>query len=155
MAQRDLESVSAHLKAAAENVQSPAERSELERLDLLAHNLKLFWESLQNGLSQAGGSDLAYKNTRIAIVEASRDHAVIRAEGKNFRVETKKLPTPFIVAFAEQRFVQDANWKVLLGTFLAMDAKGDRDRARQLWREAAAGGINIGLLLPELEVPLP
>ncbi len=45
--------------------------------------------------------------------------------------------------------------KLIVGTFLAMDAEGDRKEARKLWSEAIARGESDGkLLLPELDVPI-
>jgi hypothetical protein len=47
--------------------------------------------------------------------------------------------------------------KLFFGAFLALDGKGDVGLARQMWKEAAEGGVDVKRLLPELDVerPLP
>jgi hypothetical protein len=61
-----------------------------------------------------------------------------------------------LTALVNQSFTRTPDSKVIVGTFLAMDKEGDRERARMLWEDAAKHGQSLGKdLLPELKIPPP
>lgn len=154
MAERDPAAARKILQVAEAETQSADDDSRLTRAKAMAGNLGVFWTSIRRELPGfEAGSELELPDARVAIVESSADELVVKDAGRLKRYTITTMPTVVVVALAEQRFVSDANWKMLLGTFLAVDPEGNRARARQLWREATKGGVNTDDLLPELETP--
>jgi len=156
MSERDLAAARRHLRAAETKVQTPADRAEFARLQAMLGHLEGFWEAMRQGISQlVGGQELALKTTRVAVVEASRDRLTLIASGTTHSWLVEAVPTSVVKAIARDSFLDDAASKVQFGAFLVVDPDGDRDYARQLWAEAAAEGLDVKQLMPELSEALP
>lgn len=150
MSQRDLPRAKQSIKTALANVQTDAEDEQAARIDAIEQNLEEFWKAVARAISTLPpATEFAYKDTRVIVVEASRTNLTIKA-GKMHRYKIDEIPTPLLVAISNDLIVQDAGWKMLMGTFLAMDANGDRAAAKSLWQAAAKGGAPIDDILPEL-----
>lgn len=153
MAERDLVAARAHLRSAGPTAQSPAEQAELGRLETMLGHLDEFWKALAESVSQLeAASELVLKQTRVAVVDSSRSQLTVKAAGRIRRWPIEDLPTAIVVAVAEQSFPEDAASQLRFGAFLAVDPEGDRDYARGLWEQAAAGGLDVKPLMPELDV---
>ena len=153
MSERDLAAARRHLQAAAASAQTLPDRSRVVRLQTMLGQLDEFWEAIRQGVAKlTGGEELALKTTRVVVVEASRERLTVRVGGKNHSWLVEFMPISVVNTVAGLSLPQDASSKVLLGTFLAVDAKGDRGRARQLWEEAAQEGMDVEQLMPELDI---
>jgi hypothetical protein len=155
MAARDLAASRDHLAKAALNAQTDEEKARVGRLEKMTEYLGLFWDAIGQAVaSLKSGEELTVADTVVIVVEAGADYVVVRAQGMNRRYATREIPHTLVVALADRWFHDTPDNKVLLGTYLAIDRKGDRARTRELWEEAAAEGINVSSLLPELEYSL-
>lgn len=153
---RDLAAAHKHFKTVQDNVQSPTDDKELERLDIMLDNMDKFWNALRDAVAKLHtGDELELKDNRVAVVEASRDALMIHIYGRQQRYAIKALPIGLIQALVDSSFSPTLGTKVIVGTFLAMDKEGIA-RARVLWEDAAKHGESLGSdLLPELDVPTP
>jgi len=152
MSRRDLAAAEADLQTAERNAQTAADNAQLARLKTMLHNLREFWSGIRAGVAGLEPADeLPVKNTRIAVVEASRRHMVYRYAGRNYEFLVEDLPAPIVLAVADDWFdKRQPSTQVLLGTFLAVDPKGDPRQARKLWQQATRQGIDCESLMPEL-----
>lgn len=140
------------------NAQTEAERGQIARLETMAEVLTQFWDGMRNGVARLDAmGELEVEDTRVAIVEASRDHLIIKGAGRIYRWQTEDLPAKMVMAIAHDYFAEDAVSKLLIGAFLAVDPDGDRAWAKRLWREAAHGetGIDVNWLMPEIDAAPP
>jgi hypothetical protein len=88
--------------------------------------------------------------TPIIVVGVDADQLTVRSEGRNQTYRLYDLPRPIVEALAARGFAKDPSSKILLGTYMAMDPQGDRQRARQLWEQAARDGEDVRELMEEL-----
>ena len=142
---------------AKENLQSPEDQTEVDRLDIILDNMDQFWKALSDACGRLQvGDELEIGEDRVAVVECSRDGLMIHMYGRQQRYTIQKLPFPVIKCLVDRSLSATPGSKVIVGTFLAMDKEGDRNRARFLWEDAAKHGESLGRdLLPELKVPSP
>ncbi len=152
MFERDLPGARKHLEAAAATAKTPAEQSQLERLRTMLDYLDEFWNGIRQSLAKLeSGSELVLKNGPVAIVEASSDHLAIHA-GRPYNWRIDQIPTHILLAVAERGFPKDAMSRVIVGTFMAVDHRGHRGLARELWQQAAKAGEKVEHLMPELGI---
>ena len=146
----------AEVKAAAT---SEADKIAADRLDLLHGYLFEFWKAVHAGGNTLQGTDeLEIGGKRVAVVEYDEDAGklILRVEGQNKRYTLKEMPVRVAITLAEQVLKKGAPPnEAYIGTFLAMDGRGDRKLAREAWDRAAKAGIDVKSLLPELDTPLP
>jgi hypothetical protein len=154
---RDVAGMKTALSAAANFKGEDKYDAEFERLDELGEYLAKFWQAVQRGCETLESvSELEVGDQRVAVVEYAEGRLVLRVAGQNKAYTQKDMPPKLALTLAGLVLKDDAAQnKVFFGTLLALDAKGDRRLARQYWEEAAAAGIDVKRLLPELEVPLP
>lgn len=154
MGARDLAAARQQLGQAARAAQSRADFDQLARLETMVNILEEFWKGMREAVaSLEAGSELKVGETYVAVVESSPQHLLVKAAGRLRSWPVEELPTALVLAIAQQYFHEDAVKKLLIGTFLAVDPRGDRSQARQLWLQAARGqtGVDVKLLLPELD----
>ena len=153
LAEHDLTTARRHLAAAAAAAQTAEEKGQASRLETLLTYLDEFWKAVrQSAAALHTGQELAIGKTIILVVEASADGVVLRAEGRNYTYPIHQIPHSVAVKLAETWLADVPSSKVLLASYLMVDPKGDRARARQLLEEAARAGINVSDLLVELGV---
>jgi len=153
MSSRNAEAAQRHLELARKNAQTPEEKARVARLKLMLNYLNQFWDNMSQSVAGLeAGRELAVMNTRVAVVESSGRHLIIRAAGQNRRYAVEDIPTVLVLSIAQQCFLDEPWAKALIGTFLAVDPDGDRTRARQYWQQATEGGMDVEQLMPELEV---
>ena len=149
------EEINARLAEARKLQGEPAYDAELARLeDLTAYSLAL-WVHVESVLQKIFDiTELKVGETLTAPVDYQGGTLTIRVAGQNREYTRQTMPARLVLALAQQKMLPDnpAN-KVHFGAFLALDAKGDKKLARQLWNEAAQTGIDLARLLPELDVP--
>lgn len=154
---RNLDALPPALAAAAKLKGEDKYDAELERLDELSEYVGKFWQAVERGCrSLQSVSELEVGDQRVAVVEYENGRLVLRVAGQNKAYTQKDMPPKLALTLAGLVLKDNAAQnKVFFGAFLALDAKGDRKLARQYWDEAAAAGIDVKRLLPELDVPLP
>ena len=153
MARRELPAAGRHLKKLAANAQTPEQQTQTERLEMVLDYLGQFFNGLRDSVAELeSGTELAVGETRVAIVEADRKQLTVKAAGRIRSWQVEQLPVSIMMALVDQTFGKDPGTKTMLGTFHAVDAKGDRELARRLWQEAAGGGVSVELLLPLLDM---
>ena len=154
---RDLEALAAGLAAAGKLKGDDKFDAELARLDELGEYVTRFWQAVRRGCQSLESVDeLEVGEQRVAVVEYANERLVLRVAGQNKAYTQKDMPPKLALTLAQLVLKENAaENKVFFGAFLALDAKGDRKLARQYWDEAAAAGIDVKRLLPELEIPLP
>ena len=151
LAERNLEQAEKDLKRARTLAASPEEKDTVARWESLHSDVTQFWGSVRAGLIQLAALDeLKIGSTIFIVVESSPEKLTIRLLGRNRSYKViEELPVGVARLLAEK--IQDPNsadYKVQLGSFLAIDAKGDRDEARALLEEVASSGTDSqGLLL--------
>jgi hypothetical protein len=156
MAARDISASKKRLKAAAANAQTPAENVEIERLDTIQDHLEQFWDGIRNAVAAMQPTEeiVLSEVDRVAVIESSRTELAVQMYGRQQRYRIEALPMDLLSAIAKASFKLTPGTKLVVGSFLAVDAHGNRAEARKLWREAIAAGENDGkLLLPELDIP--
>ncbi len=156
MAARDIAASKKLLKAAADNAQTDAEKSEVQRLDMIQDHLEQYWNSIRNAIAamQPAEEIVLSESDRVAVIESSRTELAVQTYGRPERYRIEALPIDLLSAIAKQSFKLTSGTKLVVGSFLAVDAHGNRAAARKLWQEAIAAGEKDGeLLLPELDVP--
>jgi hypothetical protein len=99
--------------------------------------------------------ELAVGKSVAVVVETSAAQITFRYEGREQSYTIRDLPRPIVEALVHNGFADNAATKVLLGTYLAMDAQGDRQAARKVWREVIDAGQDIKDLMAELDVASP
>jgi hypothetical protein len=154
MAGRDFATAQAKL-ADAKKTDSPAGFVvQTERLQSLYDYVFDFWKKVdEGGRSLAATQELVIKGQRVAVVEYTQGLLILRVAGQNRRYTPKTMPASVVMTLASRVLKTDsAQNKVYFGAFHAVDAKGDRAEARRLWQEAAQAGVDVAVLLPELEV---
>lgn len=154
---RDLAGLKAGLAAAAKLKGDEKYDAELARLDELGEYFGKFWQAVERGCqSLESVNELEVGEQRVAVVEYANGRLVLRVAGQNKAYTQRDMPPKLALTLAGLVLKDDAAQnKVFFGAFLALDAKGDRKLARQYWDDAAAAGIDVKRLLPELDAPLP
>lgn len=152
MSKRDLAAARRHLSAAAGEAQTPQDRAEIDRLDALLSHLEEFWKGMSRVVAGLEAAEvLPVGDTYVAVVEAGPEEICIKVAGRLRTYKIDRMPSRLVQALANMRLGGDPATKVLVGAYFLVDADGDPARARQLWAEAAAGGVDIAALIPELD----
>lgn len=159
MGARDLPAIKAKLAAAGKLRGEPKYDTELNRLELLGGYVTQFWEAVDRAgrTMQAGEPrELTIGETTGIFVEYENKTLIIRVAGQQRTYPLATMPHKVALMMAQQELdPKNANNKVFFGSFLLMDAKGDRKLAKQMWDEAARGDVDVKFLLPELDVEQP
>ncbi|MFO0905066.1 MAG: hypothetical protein U0939_18820 [Pirellulales bacterium] len=128
---------------------------EAARLELLSTYVKEFWDAVDQGAKKAvAKGEIMVDEEPVAVVEYEQQVLIIRHQGQNRRYTRAMLPAKLALVLAQQHLRADAAAnRVFTGAFLAMDGKGDRRLAAQHWEQASQGGVDVAVLLPELQAP--
>lgn len=156
LAARNLNRAAELLKTAETTL--PAESTaEFERLEDLHNYSNQFWQSVWKGASTLRGTDeLEISSTRVAVVESRGDSIVLRVAGQNKTYTTENMPAALALKLASLALKVDAPENlVIVGAFLAVDAKGDKEKAAAYWKKASEGGVDTADLQDELATVTP
>lgn len=159
MGARDLPAIKAKFEAAGKLKGEPKYDTELNRLELLANYVTQFWQAVDRAgrTMQAGEPrELKIGETIGIFVEYENKTLILKVAGQLRTYPLQTMPHKVALLVAQQELdPNNANNKIIFGTFLLMDAKGDPKLAKQMWDEAARGKADVKFLLPELEVEQP
>ncbi|MHC4401782.1 MAG: hypothetical protein ACYTG0_19090 [Planctomycetota bacterium] len=151
---RDLSTARRHVEAAMAAAQSPAERSEAERVERMLQALDLFWHKVREGAAGlVSTQELWINDTPIIVVEAGDGRLTVRVNGMNYTYAVGDVPQKLAVALAELRLAEnDPTTDLAVGAFLAIDHRGDRQAARTRWLRAGPEGAAF---VPEIDLAPP
>jgi hypothetical protein len=157
---RDLVAARRHVDAALRQAQTSTEEEETERLGKLLESLEAFWAAVRQGLARLeGAEELRLGDRRVLVVEADPERLIIRDAGRNVTYAIQNLPQQLALALAMRSLPKGHPTTHLhLGSFLAVDKRGDRDAARTRWQQAGPEGKPLLLeltLAPAPEPPQP
>jgi len=154
MARRDVATARRQAHAATMLARSPDEIHESRCVSELVDSLEVFWRSVRREIDTLeSGRELAVGDTRVMVVEAGDGVLTIRSSGGLRSFTAEELPTPLAVALAQRRLLEGhPDTQLHIGTFLAMDARGDRRQAQERWQQAGDRGE---ALMAELKRPGP
>jgi hypothetical protein len=159
IAGRDLPGMKVKLEAAQKLKGESAYDNELQRVEHLSNYVTQFWQSVDRvGKTMQATTirEITIGDVVAAFVEYENGTLVIRVNGQNRTYTLQNMPLKVALAVSQQELKPDvANNKVYFGAVLAMDAKGDRKLARQMWDEALAAKVDVKYLLPELDLEPP
>ena len=105
-------------------MRTPEDHEQVDRLETMLDNLTQFWNGIRASMAKLqAAEEIVIHDTRIVVVDSSRDRLTVKAEGRvhHFRIET--MPTSLVMALVRQNFGQDAGSKAIIATFLAVDPK--------------------------------
>jgi hypothetical protein len=147
---RDLDAARTHLEAAIQAASSPSERTQAERVQRLLASLETFWQTVRQAATGVqGGQELKIGDTWVMVVEAGGGRLTVRAAGRNLSYPVDDLPRQLAVALAELNLPQgEPATDLCIGSFQAIDARGDRHEAYVRWERAGAEGKALLMELP-------
>ena len=145
-----------HLETASKLAKLPAHRELVKRLRLVADYVKQFRTAVEEALKKMdGGESFMVGNTPVGFVEFTGKAAILRVSGQNKTYPLADLPAGLAVALADLKLSgSDPVSRVVKGAYLLMHHKTksqDLNKAKELWNEAALGGIDMKELLPLLD----
>jgi hypothetical protein len=159
MAHRDFDGADSALVVLAKLATTDSDREVVNRLAGIQDRLTRFWESVNaGGKRMTGTEELEVGGSLVAFVEyvEARKEVALKVRGEVRRYTPADMPIPIAAVLSHYAIKKgSAASNELLGAVEAMDAKGDRAIARKLWAEAQKGGLDMSVLLAELDVPLP
>ncbi len=133
----------------------PEHKALVERMSMLVEYNDQFWKAVSEAMKtfQDGtDSELMVGNQVLAVVEGFPDKIILRIAGQNRTYALKDLPGGIAVAIADKWLDEkDPASRVVKGAYAAVNKAGNVDKARTLWDEAMAGGLDIKALMPVLD----
>ncbi|UUO05173.1 hypothetical protein M4951_17515 [Blastopirellula sp. J2-11] len=119
--------------------------AEFQRVDQLAKNLVAFHNAVDSTLEKLqGGEQLQVGTTEFTVASKTSSHLVLRVAGQNRSYELANLPEGLRRALALYGLSgDDAQKKLVEGSFLLFSDIADPGHAMDVWKEAAAQGADI------------
>jgi hypothetical protein len=147
------------IESARKSRGSAAVATEVARVDALAQYVEGFWKAVDEQIKgMVVGDQTMLRDKTVGVVEIDSEKLILRVDGENRTYARDDLPIGVAIGLAEAWFNRDdPASKIFLGSIHLAHPKGDRDKARQLWQEAAQQGKQkeVELVMPELEVLPP
>lgn len=140
---REFEAAAEKLDEALLEVTDPELSAKLDRAQSCLYYVREFWEAVSRSVAELkGGQELMLNDEIIIVVEVQPDLLIIRAAGMNRRYRIRQIPPALAYQLADT-WLDDDNptSQVFLAAFLALDGKGDPDRARSMLQNAARDGL--------------
>lgn len=153
LANRDFVAAENHLAEATLEATASDSLAAVERLELVQRYLKDFWDAVRQQLDKLDGAEtITVDGKELNIIEATREKIIFRSAGKRYEYAFAKLPAKLAYWLADS-WLDHGNPAayLVLGAFHALDAQGDRQQARRLFDQAAAGGLDVQMFVAELE----
>ena len=154
MFDRNLNAAGQDVDRALRTARSDGDRAAAERVSKLLHSLETFWQAAGAGCRQLQtAEELELAGTRVIVVGVDATGITIRTAGRNLDYGFQELPRPLAVLAAERTLSRDPQAMHLhVGSFLAVDRRGNREEARRRWEKAGPDGLS---LMPEIALAPP
>ncbi|HEX3655729.1 MAG TPA: hypothetical protein VHV55_07990 [Pirellulales bacterium] len=149
LAERNFPKVEEQLNLAMLEASSSESLAAIGRMRSLEDAYKEFWHAVRQSCKGLKSVDeLEVDGKKMIVIDADTEHLSVRADGQSRDYMIEKLPSNMALSLAEQWLhPNDPSSKVVLGAFLAVDPKGDRQEARELWQEAVRQGSEVAKTL--------
>lgn len=141
----------AALKDASKHAKDNSKKIEIARLEECTNLIEDFLDTMSNFCANNTRDEIKLSDTDFAkIVEMTKDHVTVRAQGVNKTYRINQLSPKFvrILVGGKSYNASRANQEVF-GAFEAFHPKGDRELARKLWTAAKMSNQ----MLEELDEP--
>jgi hypothetical protein len=154
MYDRDLKTADESVDRAIGAARSDGDRTDAQRVSKLLRSLAEFWRAAGDECRRLQtGEELEIGDTRVIVVGVDARGLTIHAAGRNLDYTFGDLPRSLAVVAAERRLSRDPQTMHLdVGSFLAVDRRGDRQEARRRWEQAGPEGQS---LMPEIDLAPP
>jgi hypothetical protein len=134
----------------------PKHQEAVSRLRQVAGYVKQFRDAVAAAVQslEGGATFMVGTSTQVAMVEGFPDKVILRIAGMNRTFPFNEMPPGLAVAIADQKLDgADPVSRVVKGAYLLVHKRADdetRAKAKTLWEEAQAGGVDISQLMPFL-----
>lgn len=127
----------------------------VDRMSMLVEYNAQFWGAISEAMksfSDGTDTELMVGSQVLLVVEAFPEKIILRVAGQNKTYALKDLPGGIAVAIADKWLDEsDPASRVVKGAYAAVNKAGNVDKARIMWDEATAAGLDMKALLPVLE----
>jgi hypothetical protein len=149
LAERNFPKVEEQLNLAMLEASSSESLAAIGRMRSLEDAYKEFWHAVRQSCKGLKSVDeVEVDGKKMIVIDADAEHLSVRVDGQSRDYKIEKLPTNMALSLAEQWLhPNNPSSKVVLGAFLAVDPKGDRQEARELWQEAVRQGSEVAKTL--------
>ena len=153
---RDLLTAKSTLKTAIDSARTPDERAELEYGSLLLEQLDPFWDAVRGGTANVRpGDQIEFRGETVEVVSWLGGKLTLRTsagEEASFDTDKSAIPPDVAIGLAQLHAQRTgpAVW-MMIGSFLAVDGKGDLQRARSYLSKADRQGLPADVLLEAIE----
>jgi len=134
----------------------PKHQEAVSRLKQVGGYVKQFRDAVAAAVQglEAGATFMVGTSTQVAMVEGFPDKVILRIAGMNRTFRFSEMPPGLAVAIADQKLDgADPVSRVVKGAYLLVHKRADdesRAKAKTLWDEAQAGGVDMTQLMPFL-----
>ncbi|EAQ77337.1 hypothetical protein [Blastopirellula marina] len=145
LAAKNFGAAQATLAGAASLNKTDQGEAEFQRVDQLAKNLVAFQKAIDSSLEKLqGGEQLQVGSTDFTVASKTATHLVLRVAGQSKSYELANLPEGLRRALALYSLAgDDAQKKLVEGSFLLFSDIADQGHAMDVWKAAAAQGADI------------
>ncbi len=148
MATRDMEGAARQLAEAKVHAVTEEQKEELDDLEKVLQPLTAFHTAVSEQCAAlASGQELEINGNRVAVVEARRDHLVLRTAGANRRWDMKNLPSSICVYLARKYLDDRPANRLCFAAFYALDHLAKPEERNEV------AGILFGLSSSGLDKP--
>lgn len=142
MAGGNLDAARHHLESVQNSAQSPTERAELDRATRLLALLEEFRSAVRHSAAALKLDEtIQLEGGPVVVMGNSGEELVLRVAGENHPYALSELPRPVLLALARRGLADaDPHAELVIGTFLAIDSRGDRTLGRQMLEQAGDEG---------------
>jgi len=153
LGERNLTEAEDQLAQATLVATAPELLAEVDRVQFLARYVSDFWDAVRQHMGKLeGATTITVDGEELSIIESSEQKVIFRMAGKRREFTFEKLP-PKLAYWLADNWLDKSNPAAFmtLGAYQAVAPKGDRQLARQLFEQAAAAGLDVTMLLTELD----
>jgi hypothetical protein len=153
LAERNLAEAEDQLAQATLEATAPELLAEIDRLQFLSRYVGDFWNAVRQHMAKLeSATTITVDGEELSIIESSEQKVIFRVAGKRREYTFEKLP-PKLAYWLAENWLDKSNPAAFmtLGAYQAVAPQGDRKLARQLFEQAAAEGLDVRMLLAELD----
>ena len=153
LAERNLTEAEDRLAQATLEATAPELLAEVDRVQLLARYVGDFWNAVRQHMAKLeSATTITVDGEELSIIESTEQKIIFRVAGKRREYTFEKLP-PKLAYWLADTWLDKSNPAAFmtLGAYQAVAPQGDRQLARQLFEQAAAAGLDVKMLLAELD----
>jgi hypothetical protein len=152
LSEGNMEDAKLTLAAAAKLPKLPEHEAMYERMAMLVDYNGQFWDAIDKALREIkakSANELMVGSQVLLIVDVMPEEKkiILRIAGQNRTYSYHALPGGIAVAIADKWFNQsDPASKVMKGAYAAVNKAGNVEKAKAMWDEAIAAGVDIKAL---------